>query len=61
MHKLEIRSKQRQNTAEQNYPDSVTSNDTTPGNSTQLSTQVYLKAVAERLKRYNAVQWTINS
>ena len=31
-------------------------------NSTQLnSTQVYLKAVAERLKRYNAVQWTINS
>ena len=25
------------------------------------STQVYLKAVAERLKRYNAVQWTINS
>ena len=25
------------------------------------STQVYLKAVAERLKRYNAVQWTIIS
>ena len=30
--------------------------------SSQLnSTQVYLKAVAERLKRYNAVQWTVNS
>ena len=25
------------------------------------STQVYLKVVAERLKRHNAVQWTINS